>query len=45
VKTVKDEGAPLFLADDWTTVHVDVLAAGKGFVRRGASLYEIPASG
>ena len=42
VKTVKEEGAPSFLADDWTTVMLDVLAAGKGFARRGASLYEIP---
>jgi FdhE protein len=45
VKTVKDERAPSFLADDWTTVHVDVLATGKGFRRLGASLYEIPSAG
>jgi FdhE protein len=45
VKTVKDEAAPPFLADDWSTVHVDVLASAKGYRRLGASLYEIPQAG
>lgn len=42
VKTYTGEGdEELFLAD-WPTLHLDVLAMGRGFQRVGASLYEIP---
>jgi FdhE protein len=42
VKTVKGEAAPAFLAEDWSTAHVDALARAKGYERLGESLYEIP---
>ncbi|HSN91832.1 MAG TPA: formate dehydrogenase accessory protein FdhE [Anaeromyxobacteraceae bacterium] len=42
VKTYTGEGEEdLFLAD-WPTLHLDVLATGRGYERVGASLYELP---
>ena len=42
LKTYTGEGdEELFLAD-WPTLHLDVLAKGRGFRRVGASLYELP---
>jgi FdhE protein len=41
VKTVTAEDAPAFLADDWSTVHLDALARDKGYKRLGPSLYDL----
>jgi FdhE protein len=42
LKTYTGEGDDeLFLAD-WPTLHLDVLAMGRGFRRMGASLYDLP---
>jgi len=42
VKTYTAEGdEELFLAD-WPTLHLDLLARGRGLRRLGTSLYELP---
>jgi FdhE protein len=39
-KTLVGRDAELFAAD-WTTLHLDVIAAENGYQRRGASLYDV----
>lgn len=41
VKTYAGEGDEGLILSDWTTLHLDVLAAQQGFRRAGASLYAL----
>lgn len=42
LKTYTDEGEEALFLADWPTLHLDVLAAQRGFRRAGASLYQLP---
>lgn len=42
VKTYAGEGEEGLFLNDWSTLHLDLLAAKRGFRRLGASLYELP---
>ena len=42
VKTYDGEGDEALLLADWTSLHVDLLAVGRGFRRLASSLYELP---
>ncbi len=44
VKTSAGRGDLDLLLADWPTLHLDVLARERGYQRRGASLYELPAA-
>jgi FdhE protein len=41
VKTYDGEGREALLLADWPTLHLDVIARERGYVRHGASLYEL----
>jgi FdhE protein len=41
VKSVSGAPEEELLLTDWPTLHLDVLAAERGYVRKGASLYEL----
>jgi FdhE protein len=41
VKTYTGEGDEALFLGDWPTLHLDVLARQRGFIRRGESLYEL----
>lgn len=41
VKTYAGEGDEALLLSDWSTLHLDALAAGRGLRRAGASLYTL----
>jgi FdhE protein len=41
LKTYLGQGEEDLYLADWTTLHLDVLAAERGLVRRGAALYEL----
>jgi FdhE protein len=42
VKTYDGEGDEDLLLADWTSLHLDLLAVGRGWKRRASSLYELP---
>ena len=42
LKTYTDEGDEALFLADWPTLHLDLLAAQRGFRRAGDSLYELP---
>jgi len=42
LKTYNGEGSEKVLLADWTSLHVDLLAVGRGFRRLASSLYELP---
>jgi FdhE protein len=41
LKTYAGEGREELLLADWTTLHLDAAARGRGLSRRGASVYEL----
>ena len=43
IKTYDGEGDEKLLLADWSSLHLDVVALDRGWVRAAASLYEIPA--
>jgi FdhE protein len=40
-KTFAGDGDPALLLADWTSLHLDVLACGRGYQRNGTSLYAL----
>lgn len=40
-KTWAGEGDPAVLLLDWTSLHLDLIAIGRGYVRKGVSLFEL----
>jgi len=40
-KTWAGEGDPALLLCDWTSLHLDLIAIGRGYLRKGVSLFEL----
>jgi FdhE protein len=41
LKTYEGRGNELFLLEDWTSLHLDIIACDRGFKRLASSLYEL----